>query len=146
MCTAGDSVSYFLALNNSGNVKLHSVQMAVPALHGSSSTGSITCVTANGSGWLADSDLPAAEQLTCGGNYTFSMNDIEAGDVPLEALANATSQAARYQAQSTESLPALQVMDLPKLAVSVDTDSCSVPSQAGAKLHGIVDFAAATSC
>ena len=84
-------------------------------------------MTSSGGSWPADSDLAAAEQLTCRGSFTFDQAALEAGDVVPTAAATAGTNV-----HEDQTLPTISVLNLPSLAVSVDTGFCIKPSKAGA--------------
>ena len=116
-----------MILINRGYVRLHALQLTIPQLQGNTSSGSMTCVTGNGGSWPADSDLAAAEQLTCNGSFTFDQAALEAGDVVPKAAATAGTNV-----QAEQTLPTIEVLNQRSLAVSVDSGSCTKPSTAGA--------------
>jgi hypothetical protein len=125
---AGTSVTYSLALVNSGNVKLRGLQLVVPKLAGNSSDGSITCTdTTSGNSWLAGTDLASNASLSCSGSYTLNQDAIEAGDLSPVAIVTAANLANAV----TAALPSITVPSMPQLLANVDTAGCTMPQSAG---------------
>lgn len=128
ICTfaAGTAVFYSVTLINTGNVKLRGLQLVVPALSGSSTTGTVPCTDASGA-WLTAPDLSPGGILVCNGSYSFSQPAIEQGSLYPTATATATN----LLGAATADLPAISVPNVPSLSVNVDTSGCSKPSMAG---------------
>jgi hypothetical protein len=124
---AGSSLSYAFTVTNTGNVKLHGLQLLVPALAGNSSASSISCIyTTDGATWTGP-DLAAGSSLSCAGSFSFNQDAIEASDRSPAVTATATNLAAAV----SQPLPAISVPNTPSLLVTVDTTSCTVPQIAG---------------
>lgn len=127
LCVAGTRVSYSTTVHNTGNVKLRTVQLAVPELSGSTSHGSIVCVDASTNGpWAAYPDLPAGGMLVCTGTYVPDQDAVESGDLHANAVLTATNLN-----DLTTTLPPVTVPNVPGLSVVVDTATCEKPTFAG---------------
>jgi hypothetical protein len=127
LCTAGTVLAYAFTIFNTGNVKLHSVQLSAPALAGNSNDSSISCTYADSTAWLHGSDLAANSSLSCSGSFSFSQDAIEAGHISPDVSAAAANLAAAVSV----AMPAIAVLNTPSLTVAVDTTSCSRPANAG---------------
>lgn len=126
--TAGTPVTYTITVVNSGNVKLRSMQLALPTLSGSTSNGTMTCMEANSSSpWADFPHLPAAGSLACSGSYIFDQDAIERGSLRPMVIATAANLA---QAVSVE-LPEVGIDNAPSFLVKIDTPTCRPPAIAG---------------
>jgi hypothetical protein len=128
----GDVVEYTVVVNNTGNVKLRSVNVVTtlrradtvvtaPALSAYTCTG--------GSSPSLPADLSVAGVLTCTATYTFSaVTDIEAGDLNFTTQVQATEFTPVPAAPETLSL---RVINAPMVALALNASTCDAPAAAG---------------
>lgn len=102
---------------NDGNVILYDIAATAATL--AELTSSVTCVP---SGTLA-----VAATMTCTGTFTFDQPTFEAG---VKSLTAALQSANLTVAASSNTVQTTPVED-PKVAISINLPSCTLPSDAG---------------
>lgn len=129
---SGTNLSYNITIKNTGNVKLRDLVVAVPVLSSNTTAGVITCTQPLSDGtptaWNLN-NLAAAQTLTCTGSYSFKQMDIESGSINLTTTVTAANMAAAIEIN--QPVPLITIPNLPSLNISLDTNPCSIPEQAG---------------
>lgn len=124
-CAAGDMVSFSLTLNNSGNVKLRSLQVKNADVLLGARSAPFTC-TVDSDTWSTGGNLTVGQQLTCNSSFEVDQATVEIGELSPSVLITADNMA-----QQPVTLSTITFVNTPSLDVTVDPNSCATPRKAG---------------
>lgn len=119
---AGQTVDYTVTLYNKGNARLRSVGISPSITYDggaavSSTLGAWSC--------SLPSNITVQDQRSCTATFTFSIADIEAGDINFGGTVSAT--AVTPASGISVASPNVTVLNSPSLTFVVDAASCNAP-------------------